>query len=57
MIKRAHNYCNDIVDYVEHFFFDCKMIQKCWNYINQCMLITFDIGTHLTVVDVLFEWY
>ena len=29
-------------------------IQKFWNYIEQCILITFDIQTHLTDVDVLF---
>ena len=47
-------YCNDVVDYIEHFFFDCPAIKKFWNYIEQYILITFDIQTHLTVVDVLF---
>ena len=48
------SYCNDVVNYNEHFFFDCPTIKKFWNYIEQCILITFDIQTHLTVVDVLF---
>ena len=48
------SYCNDVVDYIEHFFFDCLPIQKCWKYIEQYILISFDIGTHLTIVDVLF---
>ena len=48
------SYCNDVVDYTEHFFFDCPTIKKFWNYIEQYILITFDIQTHLTVVDVLF---
>ena len=48
------SYCNDVVDYIEHFFFDCSTIKKFWNYIEQYILITFDIQTHLTVVDVLF---
>ena len=49
------SYCNDIVDYIEHFFFDCPTIKKFWNYTEQFyMAITFDIQTHLTVVDVLF---
>ena len=48
------SYCNDVVDYIEHFIFDCQMIMKFWNYIEQYILITFDIQTHLTVVDVLF---
>ena len=48
------SYCNDVVDYIEHFFFDCPTIKKFWNYTEQYILITFDIQTHLTVVDVLF---
>ena len=51
---RMCSYCNDVVDYIEHFFFDCPKIKKCWNYTEQYILITFDIQTHLTVVDVLF---
>ena len=49
------SYCNDVVDYIEHFFFDCPTIKKFWNYIEQYILITFDIQTHLTVVGVLFR--
>ena len=51
---RMCSYCNDVVDYIEHFFFDCPKIKKCWNYTEQYILVTFDIQTHLTVVDVLF---
>ena len=49
------SYCNDVVDYIEHFFFDCLTIKKFWNYIQQYILITFDIQTQLPVVDVLFR--
>ena len=52
--KQMCSYCNDVVDYIEHFFFDCPTITKFWNYIEQYILITFAIQTHLTVVDVLF---
>ena len=41
-------------NYIEHIFFDCPTIKKFWNYIEQYILVTFDIQTHLTVVDVLF---
>ena len=51
---RTCSYCNVVVDYIEHFFFDCPTIKTFWNYIEQYILITFDIQTHLTVVDVLF---
>ena len=48
------SYCNDVVDYIQHFLFDCPTIGNFWNYIEQYILITFEIQTHLTVVDVLF---
>ena len=48
------SYCSDAVDYIEHFFFDYPTIQKCWNYTEQYILITFATETHLTIVDVLF---
>ena len=48
------SYCNDVVDYIEHFFLDCLTIKKFLNYIEQYILITFYIQTHLIVVDVLF---
>ena len=40
---RMCSYCNDVVDYIEHFFFDCPTIKKFWNYTEQYILITFDI--------------
>ena len=48
------SYCNDVVDYIERFFFNCPTIQKFWNYIEKHILIIFDIQTRLTFVDVLF---
>ena len=48
------SYCNDVVDYIQRFFFDCPTIKKFWNYTEQYILIAFDIQTHLTVLDVLF---
>ena len=51
---RMCSYCYDAVDYIEHFFFNCPTIKKFLNYIEQYILITFDIQTHLTVVVVLF---
>ena len=54
MIKCAHNYRKDAVDFIEHFFlFDGWTIQKFRNYIDQYILITFYIRTRLSVVDVL----
>ena len=51
---RMCSYCNDVIDYTEHFSFDCPTIKKFWNYTEQYILITFDIQTNITVVDVLF---
>ena len=45
--------CNDVVDYIEHFFFDCPTIKKFWNYAEQYILTTFYIWTHSAVVDLL----
>ena len=53
-IREREEYCNDVVDYIEHFLFDCPTIKKSWNYKEQYILITFDIQTHLTVFDILF---
>ena len=49
------SYCYDVIDYIEHFFFDCPPIQKFWKYIEQYILITFDIRTHITIVDGFFS--
>ena len=46
------SYCYDVVDNIKHFSFDCPLIQKFLQYIEQYILITFDVGTHLTIVDV-----
>ena len=29
------SYRNDVVDYIEHFYFDCRTIPKFRNYIEQ----------------------
>ena len=47
------SYCNDVVDYIEHFFLTVRRLRNFWNYTEQYILITFGIQTHLTVVDVL----
>ena len=44
-----------VVDYIEHFFFDCPTIQKFWNCTEQYILNTFHSQIHLPVVDVLFR--
>ena len=41
--KQMCSYCHDVVDYTEHFFFDCPTITKFRNYTEQYILITFDI--------------
>jgi len=48
------SYCNDVVDYIEQFFFDSPTIKGFWSYIEQYILMSFDIQSHLTVVGVLF---
>ena len=36
--ERDDQMYNDVVDYIEHFFFDCPTIKKFWNYIEQYIL-------------------
>ena len=35
---RMCSYCNDVIDYTEHFSFDCPTIKKFWNYTEQLFL-------------------
>ena len=47
-------YCNELVDYIEHFFFECPVVHDFWRYIEQHILINFNVQVHLTTIDILF---
>ena len=47
--------CNELVDYIEHFFFECPVVQDFWRYIEQRILINYNVQAHLTTIDILFD--
>ena len=46
-------YCNELLDCIEHFFFECPVVRDFWRYIEQHMLI--NVQVHLTAIDILFS--
>jgi hypothetical protein len=48
------DFCTDVVDFVEHFFYECPRIHQFWKMIEQLFLNNLNICIHLTVKDVLF---
>ena len=48
-------YCNEFVDYIEHFFFECPGVRDFWRYTEQHLLIDSNVQVHLSAVDILFS--
>ena len=48
------SYCPGVVDFIEHFFFLCPIVNKFWKSIELFILAKTGIQVHLTVIDVLF---
>ena len=46
-------HCQDI-DYLEHFFFQCKRLNGFWNYISLQALVDINIKYTFSIQDVLF---
>ena len=46
-------HCQDI-DYLEHFFFQCKRLNGFWNYISLQALVDINIKYTFSIKDVLF---
>ena len=47
--------CNEI-DYIEHFFFDCKKIKIIWNEVDKIILKLYNVNIKVTQSDVLFGY-
>ena len=57
MKVKENNKCtfwNELVDYIEHFFFECPVVRDFWRYIEQHIMINFNVQVHLTAIDILF---
>lgn len=48
------SYCKNVVDYLEHFFYECPVVHKFWKFIEQYIMIHLSIVLKLDVVMVLF---
>lgn len=48
------NYCCDVTDFIEHFFFECPVVYKFWKFIEEFIFRTLEIKIVLKVSDVLF---
>ena len=57
MKVKENNKCtfwNELVDYIEHFFFECPVVRDFWRYTEQHILINFHVQVRLTAIDILF---
>ena len=48
------SYCPGTVDFIEHFFFLCPIVNDFWKSIELFILEKIGIHIHLTVINVLF---
>ena len=48
------SYCQDTVDYIEHFFYFCPAVRTFWHFIEQKILIETQVNIKLSVTDILF---
>ena len=48
------SYCNDVIDFMEHFFYECPVVSNFWKVTEQFILTTLDKQIKLSVTDVLF---
>ena len=46
--------CRGVIDYSEHFFYECVPVREFWNKINRYIQNTVGIKTELSMLDVLF---
>ena len=47
------HFCNNHVDFVEHFFFYCPVINQLWIYISEYICKQYDVGITFTAQNVL----
>ena len=46
-------YCTDELDYIEHFFFYCRKVNRLWNYVETLILVRYGTRILLKATDVL----
>jgi hypothetical protein len=50
---RNCNYCNEKIDYIEHFFYDCDYVNSLWKYIENMFMIMLQKKITLTFKTVI----
>ena len=48
------SYCPDIVDYIEHFFCECPVVQNLWLFTEKSIYVKTDLILKLSTTDRLF---
>ena len=48
------SYCAHDVDYIEHFFYECSAVKPFWKYIENVVLVSFNVKLSITEKEVLF---
>ena len=48
------NFCPDTTDYVEHFFYECRISKSLWRHIENIIAVRVNKRTNLDVMSVLF---
>ena len=48
------SYCPNTVDYIEHFFFECRVVRDLWNLVEQKIMFETNMVIKISVTDVLF---
>ena len=48
------SYCSDTLDVIEHFLFECPLVQAFWQQIVQYILVSYDVKITLGVTEALF---
>jgi hypothetical protein len=58
-VKENHycSFCPETIDFIEHFFFHCAVVQNFWKDIQQTIYINYNALVQLQVTDVLFGIY
>jgi exonuclease III len=48
------SYCDNTIDYIEHFFYECPKVRAFWRYVEQKLVNSLNISIKLSVKVVLF---
>ena len=50
------SFCSNEIDYIEHFFFDCKKVRPLWKHVEHIVSVKIDYNIKIDKQDVLLGW-